>query len=91
MQLADTKTVRKLVNRIVGASAIYTDMGTNGTRLLAWEVYGEDRAEQLVKEVKELFTLLGFTNRVKMNSSAYNPLGRSGGQTWLRINASYKD
>jgi hypothetical protein len=91
MQLADTKTVRKLVNRIVGASAIYTDMGANGTRLLAWEVYGEDRAEQLVKEVKELFTLLGFTNRVKMNSSVYNPLGRSGGQTWLRINASYKD
>ena len=92
MQLADTKTVRNIVNKIVGTSARYTDMGANNTRLLAWEIrYNEQ--ETLLKEIKEVFALVGFSNRVKTNTSGYNNIGclRSGGQTWLRINASFKE
>jgi hypothetical protein len=88
--LADTKLVRKMVNSIVGVSAKYTDKGANNTRLLAWDI-GSTNANKIEKEVKDLFALAGFTNRVKVSTSVYSIEGRSGGNTFLRINASYKD
>jgi hypothetical protein len=90
MQLANTQTVRNIVNYIVGTSARYTDRGTNNTRLLAWEI-SECNANAYVKEIQEMFALAGFSNRIKVTNSAYTSLGsyRTGGQTWLRINASF--
>jgi hypothetical protein len=86
--LADTKLVRKMVNTIVGVSAKYTDKGANNTRLLAWEI-GSTNANKIEKEVKELFALAGFTNKVKVTTSEIDSWNRSGGNTFLRINASY--
>jgi hypothetical protein len=76
----------------VGVSAKYTDKGANNTRLLAWEI-GSTNANKIEKEVKDLFALAGFTNKVKVTTSnfSFNPYNRSGGNTFLRINASYKD
>jgi hypothetical protein len=88
--LADTKLVRKMVNTIVGVSAKYTDKGANNTRLLAWDI-GYTNANKIEKEVKDLFALAGFTNRVTVSTSVYSIEGRSGGNTFLRINASFKD
>ena len=87
--LAHTKLVRKMVNSIVGVSAKYTDKGANGTRLLAWDI-GSTNANKIEKEVKDLFALAGFTNKVKVTTSVYSVEGRCGGNTFLRINASYK-
>ena len=88
--LADTKTVRSIVNEIVGVSADYTDKGANDTRLLAWCI-GNGSAARLVQEAKTALTLAGFTNRVTCTSSNYTGCGsyRTGGFTYLRINASY--
>jgi len=90
MQLANTTTVLNIVNSIVGDSAKYADKGVNNTRLLAWDISCRD-ADTLVKEIQDLFTLVGFTNRVKATTSNYTGcMGfRSGGRTYLRINASY--
>ena len=86
--LANTKTILNIVNKIVGDSAKYADKGVNNTRLLAWYInYAEKDA--LVKEIQDLFTLVGFTNRVKATTSAYKHNWREGGRTYLRINASY--
>ena len=89
MQLANTKTVRKIVNSILGHSAAYTDRGANGTRLLAWQCGSVDAAT--VKHIQDIFTLAGFTNRIKVTQSEYNTLARGGGWTYLRINASFKE
>ena len=86
--LANTKLVRKMVNTIVGVSAKYTDKGANNTRLLAWDI-SSTNANKIEKEVKDLFALAGFTNKVKVTTSVYCMYGRSGGNTFLRINASY--
>jgi len=86
--LANTKLVRKMVNTIVGVSAKYTDKGANNTRLLTWEV-GSTNANKFEKEVKDLFALAGFTNKVKVTTSVLNFDARCGGNTYLRINASY--
>ena len=88
--LADTQTIRNIVNNIVGDSAKYTDKGVNNTRLLTWDINYADK-HALVKEIQDLFTLVGFTNRVKVTTSNYTGcMGfRSGGRTYLRINASY--
>jgi hypothetical protein len=90
--LADTKLVRKMVNSIVGVSAKYTDKGANNTRLLAWDI-GSTNANKIEKEVKDLFALAGFTNKVKVTTSdfTFGTYSSSGGNTFLRINASYKD
>ena len=90
--LAHTKLVRKMVNSIVGVSAKYTDKGANGTRLLAWDI-GSTNANKIEKEVKDLFALAGFTNKVKVTTSGFTfgTYSSSGGNTFLRINASYKD
>ena len=90
MQLANTTTVLNIVNSIVGDSAKYADKGVNNTRLLAWDISCRD-ADTLVKEIQDLFTLVGFTNRVKATTSNYTGYStyRSGGRTYLRINASY--
>jgi hypothetical protein len=90
--LAHTKLVRKMVNSIVGVSAKYTDKGANGTRLLAWNI-GYTNANKIEKEVKDLFALAGFTNKVKVTTSERTGCGTysTGGNTFLRINASYKD
>ena len=88
--LANTKTILNIVNSIVGDSAKYADKGVNNTRLLAWNINYADK-DALVKEIQDLFTLVGFTNRVKATTSNYTGcMGfRSGGRTYLRINASY--
>jgi len=90
MELANTKTVRRIVNGIVGYSAKYTDKGAKqGTRYLAWEFGGAERAERVAQEVRELFLLAGFSNKVRVRTSRYNELARSGGYTYLRITASF--
>ena len=90
MELANTKTVRKIVNAMVGRAAKYTDKGaTAGTRQVAWEMYDSKEAEKLVKEIRELFLLAGFSNKVRARTSSYNVLARSGGYTYLRITASF--
>jgi hypothetical protein len=88
--LANTQTIRNIVNNIVGDSAKYTDKGVNNTRLLTWDINYADK-HVLVKEIQDLFTLVGFTNRIKVTTSNYTGcMGfRSGGRTYLRINASY--
>lgn len=86
MQLANTTTVLNIVNSIVGDSAKYADKGVNNTRLLAWYINYADK-DALVKEIKDLFKLVGFTNRVKATTSEHS--GGYGGRTYLRINASY--
>lgn len=88
--LANTQTIRNIVNNIVGDSAKYTDKGVNNTRLLTWDINYADK-HALVKEIQDLFTLVGFTNRIKVTTSNYTGcMGfRSGGRTYLRINASY--
>lgn len=86
MQLANTTTVLNIVNSIVGDSAKYADKGVNNTRLLAWYINYADK-DALVKEIQDLFTLVGFTNRVKATTSEHS--GGYGGRTYLRINASY--
>ena len=84
--LANTKTILNIVNSIVGDSAKYADKGVNNTRLLAWYInYAEKDA--IVKEIQDLFKLVGFTNRVKATTSEHS--GGYGGRTYLRINASY--
>jgi len=90
MQLADTQAIRNIVNNIVGDSAKYTDKGVNNTRLLAWDINYADK-HAIVKEIQDLFTLVGFSNRIKVTTSNYTGcMGfRSGGRTYLRINASY--
>jgi hypothetical protein len=90
MQLADTQAIRNIVNNIVGYSAKYTDKGVNNTRLLAWDINYADK-HAIVKEIQDLFTLVGFSNRIKVTTSNYTGcMGfRSGGRTYLRINASY--
>ena len=85
--LANTKTIRKIVNSIVGHSAKYTDRGINNTRLIAWNISYTSNKKALEKEIKDLFTLVGFTNRVKITTSGHS--GAYGGATYLRINASY--
>jgi len=89
MQLASTTTVLNIVNSIVGDSAKYADKGVNNTRLLAWDISYKDNKDALVKEIKDLFTLAGLSNRVKTTTSIYNRNNREGGRTYLRINASY--
>jgi len=87
MQLANTTTVLNIVNSIVGQRARYADKGVNNTRLLAWNISYTNNTKALEKEIRDLFALVGFTNRVKVTTS-----GRSGGYgsaTYLRINASY--
>ena len=88
--LANTTTVLKIVNSIVGERARYADKGVNNTRLLAWDISYRD-ANALVKQIRDLFALVGFTNRVKATTSNYTGYNtyRSGGRTYLRINASY--
>lgn len=88
--LADTQAIRNIVNNIVGDSAKYTDKGVNNTRLLTWDINYADK-HAIVKEIQDLFTLVGFTNRIKVTTSNYTGcMGfRSGGRTYLRINASY--
>ena len=90
MQLADTQAIRNIVNNIVGDSAKYTDKGVNNTRLLAWDINYADK-HAIVKEIQDLFTLVGFSNRIKVTTSNYTGcMGfKSGGRTYLRINASY--
>ena len=90
MQLADTQAIRNIVNNIVGDSAKYTDKGVNNTRLLTWDINYADK-HAIVKEIQDLFTLVGFTNRIKVTTSNYTGcMGfGSGGRTYLRINASY--
>jgi hypothetical protein len=88
MQLANTKTVRNIVNKIVGFGAQYTDKGVNNTRLLTWKGATVDSAT--IKEIQDLFTLAGFSNRIKVTQSAYDTMARNGGWHYLRINASYK-
>ena len=78
--LANTKTVRSIVNNIVGVSADYTDKGANDTRLLAWCV-GSGNAARFMQEAKTALTLAGFSNRVTTTNG--------GSMAWLRINASY--
>ena len=87
MQLANTQTVRNIVNNIVGFSATYTDKGANNTRLLTWKGVKADSAT--IKEIQDIFTLAGFSNRIKVTQSNYCSVGRSGGWTYIRINASY--
>ena len=87
MQLANTTTVLNIVNKIVGDSAKYADRGANNTRLLAWRI-SNTNAHTLEQEIKDLFALVGFSNRVKITVSKYSALSRQGGDTWLRINAS---
>ena len=89
--LANTTTVLNIVNSIVGERARYADKGVNNTRLLAWDISYSKNADVLVKEIQDLFTLVGFTNRIKVTTSNYTGcMGfRSGGRTYLRINASY--
>ena len=89
MQLANTKTVLNIVNSIVGHSAKYADKGANNTRLLAWNISYTSNKNALVKEIQDLFTLAGLSNRVKTTTSIYNRNNREGGRTYLRINASY--
>jgi hypothetical protein len=89
MQLASTTTVLNIVNSIVGDSAKYADKGANYTYLLAWDISYKDNKDTLVKEIKDLFTLAGLSNRVKVTTSAYNKNYREGGRTYLRINAGY--
>ena len=84
--LANTTTVLKIVNSIVGERARYADKGVNNTRLLAWDISYMD-ANALVKQIQDLFVLVGFTNRVKATTSEHS--GGYGGRTYLRINASY--
>ena len=90
MQLADTQAIRNIVINIVGDSAKYTYKGVNNTRLLAWDINYADK-HAIVKEIQDLFTLVGFSNRIKVTTSNYTGcMGfRSGGRTYLRINASY--
>ena len=85
--LANTKTIRNIVNSIVGTSAKYTDKGVNNTRLLTWQLRALDTAT--LKEIQTIFALVGFTNRIKVTRSTYNAIAREGGYTYLRINASY--
>ena len=84
--LANTTTILNIVNSIVGDSAKYADKGINNTRLLAWDISYADK-HALVKEIQDLFKLVGFTNRVKATTSEHS--GGYGGRTYLRINASY--
>jgi hypothetical protein len=86
MQLANTQTVRNIVNYIVNTSAHYTDKGANNTRLIAWRV-SKHNANMYVKQVQDIFTLAGFSNRITVSTSKV--YGREGGVTYLRINASY--
>ena len=90
MQLANTTTVLNIVNSVVGERARYADKGVNNTRLLAWDISCRN-ADELVQEIKDLFLLMGFNNRVKATTSNYTGYNtyRSGGRTYLRINASY--
>jgi len=87
--LANTTTVLNIVNKIVGERAKYADRGVNNTRLLAWDISYSENVDVLVKEIQDLFKLVGFTNRVKATTSAYKHNWREGGRTYLRINASY--
>jgi hypothetical protein len=87
MQLANTKQVRAIVSNFVNCNAKYTDKGANNTRLVAWQLGSIDAAT--VKQIQDTFTLAGFSNRVKVTQSAYSAYARSGGQTYLRINASF--
>jgi len=86
MQLANTTTVLNIVNNIVGHSAKYADKGANNTRLLAWYINYADK-NKLVKEIQDIFALVGFTNRIKVTTSEHS--GGYPGYTYLRINASY--
>jgi len=90
MQLANTTTVLNIVNSIVGHGAKYADKGVNNTRLLAWYINYADK-NALEKEIRDIFALVGFTNRIKITTSNYTGCAslRSGGRTYLRINASY--
>jgi len=87
MQLANTTTVLNIVNKIVGQRARYADKGVNNTRLLAWNISYTNNTKALEKEIRDLFALVGFTNRVKVTTSGHS--GGYGGATYLRINASY--
>ena len=87
MQLANTKTVLNIVNNVVGHSAKYADKGANNTRLLAWNISYTNNKNTLVKEIRDLFTLAGLNNRIKVTTSKRG-IGY-GGFTYLRINASY--
>jgi len=80
MQLANTTTVLNIVNYIVGTRARYADRGANNTRLLVWGI-SKHNTNMYLKEVQDIFTLAGFTNRIKVTQSR--------GATYLRINASY--
>jgi len=82
MQLANTKQVLNIVNNILNNSAIYADKGANNTRLLAWDI-SCCNAGKYIEEVQDIFTLAGFSNRIKVTTSKYS------NRTFLRINASF--
>jgi hypothetical protein len=88
MQLANTKQVRAIVSNFINCNAKYTDKGVNNTRLVAWQLGAVDTAT--LKQIRDAFTLCGFNNRIKVTQSAYSAMARSGGYTYLRINASFK-
>jgi len=87
MQLANTKQVRAIVGNFINCSAKYTDKGVNNTRLVAWQLGALDSAT--LKQIRDTFALAGFNNRITVTRSAYSYEARSGGYTYLRINASF--
>jgi hypothetical protein len=89
MQLANTKQVRAIISNFVNCNAKYTDKGANNTRLVAWQLGSVDTAT--LKQIQDVFTLCGFSNRIKVTQSKYCSTARSGGWTYLRVNASYKE
>jgi len=91
-KLINTKLVRKLV-RSIASDAVYnysyTDKTKEDNNLRNVSFFIDySKAEDVATELRTLFALAGFTNKVKVTTSKEYSSGfvRGGGNTYLRIN-----
>jgi hypothetical protein len=83
--IANTKQVRSLIRKYFDEklnSGSYTDKASESDmRLVTLQVHPESNLQDLETEIKFLFFLVGYENRVKVTATRY--------RKYLRIKASF--
>ena len=92
---ATTKLVRKIVRSIAKDNVYgysYTDKCKRVENLRNVTFFiDEHKAEDVKEKIKLALFTAGYKNKVKVTTSKYNTLARSGGNTYLRINRCVLD
>ena len=96
---ASTKLVRKIVRSVANGAVYnysYTDKTKEDNNLRHVSFFIDySKAEDVATELRTLFALAGYTNKVKVTTSKEhtynNGFIRGGGNTYLRINNAVLD